>query len=340
MKHWPLGVVTWLWVITALADDPPAPASAPSPCERTDGCIHALEDPGAQSWVDTSYEYVTARTDLLAQRLDSFFGEPHSDLESADSVLRLLGEVEQDQQDGSDGKIRLRGKVDLPQIDRRLSLVFFEEGEDRRDVAPAGEHEDSDVGLQYRLSERERSRLYLSVGTNASLEFRSSLRYRYLYPIREDLLARFSERVYYKEDEGIGALTRLDLDYSLTDNRILRWTADVDYGEETDGAEWGTRLSYLIRLNDKEALSHFVAMSGQTDPEDYTSAYALGVRYRRNMFRPWVFFELEPSHEWRRDAPADDMDPAWVLTLRIELLEELGNRHARSDREPVQAGPP
>lgn len=339
MNRWGAGVTMWLLISAAVAADVPAD-SKPTPCERTDDCVHALEDPGAQSWVDDSYEYVTSRTDRLAQRLDTFFGDPKSDLESADSVLRLLGELEEDQKDGSDSKIRLRGKVDLPRIDRRLSLVFFEEGEDRRDVAPPGEREDSDVGLQYRLSERERSRLYFSVGTNASLEFRTSLRYRYQYPLSENLLARFSERLYYKEDDGLGTITRVDLDYALTDNRILRWTADADYGEETDGAEWGTRISYFISLNDREAISPFAAISGQTDPEDYTSAYELGVRYRRNVFRPWIFFEVEPAHTWRRESAQDDRDPAWVLTLRLELLEELGNRHIGVRRETVQQNTP
>jgi hypothetical protein len=329
----------WLCATTAAAGDIPTDTPA-APCEGANDCVHALEDPGAQSWVDASYEYVTARTDRLAQRLDSFFGDPKSDLDSADSVLRLLGEFEEDQQDGSDSKIRLRGKVDLPRIDRRLSLVFFEEGEDRRDVVPPGEREDSDVGLQYRLSERERSRLYFSVGTNASLELRSSLRYRYQYPIGENLLASFRERLYYKQDDGFGTITRGDLDYFISDDRILRFTADADYGEETDGAEWGTRLSYFIRLNEKVALSPFAAMSGQTDPEDYTSAYALGIRYRRNIFRPWIFFEVEPAHAWRRESAEDDRDPAWVLTLRLELLEELGNRHIGAPLEAVQEGTP
>ena len=286
--------------------------------------------PANPNWADSSYGYVTARSDALAQWVDSFFGVPATETDSADSVLRLFGEYEYDQEQGSDQKLRLRGKVDLPRLSRRLSVVFSEDDDERSDVAPDLERRNSDVGLQYRVVERARSRLYLSVGTNSSLEFRSSLRYRYDLPISERWSLRFGERLYYKEDDGFGTLSRVDLDYLLNQDRILRWTSDVDYGEETDGAEWGSRFSYFARLNPKEAVSTFAAMSGQTDPESWVGAYALGLRYRRNVFRPWMFVEFEPSHVWRKQNPWENRSSAWVVTWRIEFREEIGNRHAPS----------
>jgi hypothetical protein len=316
------------------AEDPSADACAGSSadCAGTAG-----EEP---NWADSSYEFVTGQGDSLAQWVDSFFGTPDSDAESADSVLRLLGEYEWDQEEGGDQKLRLRGKVDLPQLGKRLSLVLSEEDEERSDVVPDQRRQDGDVGLQYRVAERARSRLYLSVGTNASLEFRSSLRYRYEQPLGERWRFRFSDRVYFKEGDGFGNLARGDLDYAIDARQGLRWTTDLDYGEETDGAEWGTRLSHYVRLNEKEAFSTFAAASGQTDPETYTGAYSLGVRYRRSVFRPWMFVELEPSHVWRKDEPWENRSSAWVMVCRIEFREELGNRRAGPLRQAVQGATP
>ncbi|MBK6287156.1 MAG: hypothetical protein IPF49_05835 [Gammaproteobacteria bacterium] len=323
-----------------LAAFPPTANAAPQ-AESDEVCAAGSDcasTPVDESWVDDSYEYVTSRTDSLAVWLDSFFATPEADLESADSVLRLRTEYQWDEEDGNDVKVRLRGKVDLPRINRRLSLVFAEEDEDRDQVIPNDDSSDNDVGLQYRLSERTHSRLYFSVGTNSSLDFKSSLRYRFVYPISQDWRWQFSERLYYKQNDGFGALTRTDLDYSLSDNRIIRWTNQVDYGEETDGLEWGSKLNYQIRLNEKEALSYFTGVSGETDPS-LTKAYAVGVRYRRNLFRPWIFFEIEPSHEWRRESTEEQRQSVWILTFRLEFLEELKNR--RGSREgTVQGGNP
>lgn len=319
------------------AEQPATGTEAAAPCTAPEDCPHALEDPGARNWADASYEYVTSRADSLAQRLDAFFGVPTSDQEAADSVLRLQLEYEWDEDDGSKLKPRLRGKVDLPRIDKRLSLVFSEEDDERRDVLPDLERQEGDVALQYRVREREHSRLYFSVGTNASLEFRTSLRYKYVYPISRDWRVQFTERIYYKEDDGFGTITRGDLDYSLSDDRIVRWTTDAEYGEETDGTEWGTRLSYQLRLNDKEALAYFGAVSAQTDPQ-FIGAYSVGFRYRRNVFRPWIFFEIEPAHLWRREYSGASREPVWLLTFRLELLEEIQNRLPAP--APVQAAEP
>ena len=54
----------------------------------------------------------------------------------------------------------------------------------------------------------------------------------------------------------------------------------------------------------------------------------MGLRYRRTLFRPWMFLEVEPSHQWRKETPWDSRAPAWVFTVRLELLEELENRRA------------
>ena len=340
MSDFRVGMTLAKWgLVWVLFPALPVAVIAAPPAGLEDGCVEGSDcvpEPVDESWVDDSYEYVTSRTDSLAVWLDSFFAVPEADLESADSVLRLRTEYQWDEEDGGDAKIRLRGKVDLPRINRRLSLVFSEEDEDRDQVIPGEDHNDSDVGLQYRLSERTHSRLYLSVGTNSSLDFKSSLRYRFVYPISQDWRWQFSERLYYTQGDGFGTLSRADLDYSLSDNRIIRWTNQVDYGEETDGLEWGSKLNYRIRLSEKDALSYFAGVSGETDPYHLTKNYAVGVRYRLNLFRPWIFFEIEPSHQWRRDSTEEERYSAWVVTFRLEFLEELKNRHA--SREPEVQG--
>jgi len=303
--------------------------------EEVAGCVGAdcSLEPGG-TWIDDSYVYVTSRTDALAVWLDSFFGSPTEDLESADSILRVRFETEWDQDDGIDQKVRVRGKLHLPAWDERLSLVFSEDDEDREALVPNSVTAEDDVGLQYQLSRRERSRLYFTVGSNSSLDLRASLRYRYVRPIGEDWRFQFNERVYYKQDQGYGSVTQGGLDYRISDNRIVRWINQFEYGEETEGLEWGTRLSYQMRLNEKEALSYFGGVSGETDPEFLAKGYTLGVRYRRNIFRRWIFVEVEPAQEWRKDAPGESRQSVSVLTLRLELTEDLQNRRGvpASDR--------
>lgn len=303
-----------------------------SECSQEDACAGGvMEDPGADNWADKSYEYVTNRADNLAVWLDSFFGEASSDVDSADSRLRLRLEYKWDEDDGDDTKVRLRGKVDLPRLDERLSIVFSsEEDEDREDVVPGSAGEDNTAALQYRLAQTARSQLNFTVGVSSGLDFKTGLRYRYTYPISDFWRARFSERLYYKQDDGAGSVTRFDLDFSPSRDRLIRWSSDFEYGEETDGVEWGSSLAYRMRLSDEDALSYFGAVSGETDPDFLTQDYALGVRYRRNFLRKWMFFEIEPAHVWRKKTSDDNREPVWVITLRLEFLEEIENRLGRN----------
>ena len=295
-------------------------------------CVPLAADAGgttpAPTWLDSSYDYLTTKTDTLAERFDAFFGEADAERESADSVLRLVSEAEWSGDDGLDTKVRLRGKVDLPRLNRRLSLVIGEEDDYRSDVLPPSAASDGDVGVQYRVLDLARSRLDASIGANASLDFRANLRYRFLQPVGERLRFRLTERLYLKEGDGAGSITRGDIDYRLGDKGLLRFTSDMEYGEETDGAEWGSRLSYLRQLAPSKAVSGFVAVSGQTDPGARANVYATGIRFRRSLLRPWIFVEAEPAHLWRRDDEFSPREGVWAITLRIELREEIGNRRA------------
>ena len=112
-------------------------------------------------------------------------------------------------------------------------------------------------------------------------------------------------------------------------DHIVRWVNQADYGEETAGVEWSSKLSYQMRLDDRSAFSWFGAVSGLTDPRYVTDEYALGVRYRRSVYRHWVLAELEPAHVWRRPWPLEGREPVWVLTLRLEFLEDAFDTRRR-----------
>jgi hypothetical protein len=312
-------------VASAQTNGPPAP-------ECADGaeCPAENEQPITDTWVDKSFNYMTTRADSTAVWLDSFFGRPETDLESADSVLRLRMEHEWDEVKDDKTRIRLRGKVNLPRIDHRLSLVFSEDDEDLDDVVPQVEHRDEDIGLQYRIHQRDHSRLYLSFSTNSSLDFKSSLRYRQIETFSENWRGEFSERLYYTEDDGFGTLTRVGLDRALGPDHLVRWIAQADYNEESAGVRWSSKVSHSTRLSERSGFSVFGAVSGVTDPHYLTDAYALGIRYRRSVFRRWIFVEVEPAHVWRRPTLWEPREPLWVLTLRLEFLEEVRDRRRRN----------
>ena len=279
-------------------------------------------DPNAVSsnWVDTGHAYVTHQAEALTQWMDQFFGDPNYNLEQAESLLRLQLVDDWNSADGHDPKPRVRGKLQLPRISRRLDLVFSDEDEDA--AIPGDDELGEEVGLQYRVRDRGRSRFDFTLSANTG-GFKPGAKYRNQGPLAEDLNYRFIQRLQHESDEGFYATSQLDLNFRQNDNAIWRWTQRAIYGEETEGAEWRSRLAMRRRLLASStrpvAIEYFGSVDGVTDPETEIRNYRLGFVLRRQLWRPYLFVEVEPSYNWRLQP--EDVRRKGVLgvVLRLEF---------------------
>jgi hypothetical protein len=114
------------------------------------------EDDVPINWLDNSHAYLTNQTQSLAGWMDGFFGDPAHDAEIAESFVRLEVIEDWNSEDGNNSKIKVRGRVQMPRLSERISLVFS--GEENE----AGEEEfdrekDDNVGFQFRAAETGRS---------------------------------------------------------------------------------------------------------------------------------------------------------------------------------------
>jgi hypothetical protein len=283
----------------------------------------ALEEPG--SWLDSSHGYMTDRTNALTQWIDDFFGDRGADLEQAESRLRLRFIEDRDETLGNAVRVRVGGKVNLPKLSKRLDLVFRGDDPDN-EISGRQDPAQSRVGLQYQLGNREtfrKNRFDLTLGLSSSGP-RPGVRYRY-----EDLIAdrnpiRFTQRLQYEFDDGTLATSRLDIDHPLTDSSLIRSFSRVFWGEESEGVEWTTAVAHAARWSTlygrQRATFVYAGVSGKTKPYSYRDNYFLGARYRMQAYREYLFFEIEPSYNWRINEPFDDREGAFKLELRLELL--------------------
>ena len=198
-------------------------AQEPTP-DQTAGAGDAEEE----SWLDGSYENIDETSDDLAVWFDSFFGLPREVEEEASSIVRLRPELKWDEDDGTDLKLRVTGRVHLPRTSDRLSLVFSGEDGDFEDelydpsVSTGG---DSAAGLQYQVRRKKRSSAYLFAGLKAGPNVKLGGRYRIQDRLLEKGQYRFSEEVFWEGGDGFTSRTRLDLNRILASYR-QRWLRD------------------------------------------------------------------------------------------------------------------
>jgi hypothetical protein len=294
----------------------------------------------ADNWVDSSHSYATDQAQALTEWMDAYFGEPNYDLESAESLLRLDFTTKWDQDDSINNNIRLRGKLQLPRVSKRLNLVFNDESGDEIDLDDTSERKlDDSVGLLYEVSESKRSRFDLTLGINWN-KLRPGVRYRFQDSLGDLSSYRLTQRLQYDNKEGGYATSQVELNRVLGRNQVLRWNNKGVYGEETKGVEWLTRLSLFqrqktVRRKRELGISYFGAINGFTDPE-YVKNYKVGVLFRRQVYRKYLFLELEPAYNYRKQDSDDKRQFAWSVALRLQFALERDLDRKRKKKQSQQ----
>ncbi len=282
------------------------------------------------NWVDTSHAIVTNRAQELTEWMDAFLGDPEYNAEQAESFLRLEAINEWDEDDGNSFRLRLRGKVQLPKISRRVNLVFA--GDEGDDLTEEERRAEDRVGLQYKVREGGRSRFDATLSYSSG-NIRPGVRYRNDGAFTDVISYRYIQRLQWDSDEEFFTTGTFDTNFKLDQDSILRWSNRAVWGEDTDGVEWRTRLSLRERrhVNSKRplVLRYFGAINGVTRPDSFVKNYRLGVVWRRQVYRDFLFAEIEPAFNYRRKELEDDREGFWIIVLRLEIALEKDLRRVR-----------
>jgi hypothetical protein len=100
------------------------------------------------------------------------------------------------------------------------------------------------------------------------------------------------------------------------------------------------------RISKKASISYESSVSGITEPESMATNYRLGIRYRRNIHRDWLFFEMTPAMTWpitlSEDRSEIITERRSVASIILRLEVHFGNAqrkkysdYAQLNRQPV-----
>jgi hypothetical protein len=178
------------------------------------------------------------------------------------------------------------------------------------------------VGVRADLYTRLRSLVSIDSGLKISLHPDAfiRMRYQYLKPFSEVYLIRFSEIAMWQAVEHFTNTVQLDLEKKISTFKLVRWGNNVTYLEGTSGVTWNSGISLLTQLTPKSAISYDTSVWGVNHPDWVTQNYRIGSLYRRNFYRPWLFFELSPEVTWPKDASGKrNSTYAFMATLEIQF---------------------
>ncbi len=276
---------------------------------------NAKQEEGKDGFLDLTYSYLSRTFSGPAVWFDSFFGDERIVEENLPGTfVRWRNMLRWPEDAPVIGRSFLQASLRLPKLKKKLRLIITGEQEDEQSADSAAAQVDtasstqktgtqSDVGLRYELVEKRESKFDVGAGIRLRhLQTFARARYLYTHPLSASLFLRFSETAYLWEDDGFIETTRLDLERSLTKSTLVRFSNSIIYTEAGQGLLWTPGMSLFHQLTPKDAVSLDISANYVTRPETDWVNFRVGARYRKNFYRPWLFFEFEPEITWPRDA--------------------------------------
>lgn len=294
----------------ALAFEPDSAENAPYPSTEYDT-------------VDRAHRTISENINSAARWIDSFFDDERFIAEDATTKLRLRESVflEHDER-RPEYKTKVSLSLKIPRTKHKLR-VFLASEEDT-DKTPdtlfnrvESSAETSAAGVQFFAKASRKRNISLTTGIEIdSAEFFIGPRFRRTFEFDSWNLV-FTQRVRWFTSKGWEATTRFDYERLLSERLFFRNTLDGRWRENDDGYLYEIRPSLVQQLHSKKAIEYQWNNLFKTKPNHRLDSSIVLVRYRRNLWRKWLFYEINPQLAFRN---GEDFEPKAGVTFQIEVV--------------------
>jgi hypothetical protein len=313
----------------AIADavGPPTPtATSPTPCDE------AGDKSGA--WIDKVQRGVYEGVCGTAMWFDQLFGNPRFDRDTDETYGRTGLYETYDRRDGLDTRLGLRARFALPGLQNRLRLTlnrhddqdWVDDGpSDSEKPVPQSFRSVDDESWLLGLGYRRQGVLENGFDFGIGVQIRSppdpyiKTTYRHNLVFSESTALVFRETPFWRDSRGFGTTTELTIDHLMEPYLLFRWNAGGTVAQDTQGVKWGTNVSLYRDLKRRSAISYTALLRGETGAEIPIQNYGVETRFRRQVFRKWLFLDLSASVTWPRDTLEERRDVNPGIGLGFEM---------------------
>ena len=297
-------------------------------------------------YVDRSHAYLDRKINGLVAWFDGLFGYTAAGRDTASAENRLEWSNELRTEKGKDLAYRssLRAHVRLPKFQKMVKLVIIEEN---REEAVATVPSDPgtpvvntptkantlralNTELRYYALDSKAGYAFLSAGSRFVWPLETFVRARLLWRhlFADNTFISPSVTPFWQDHIGLGITPQLDFGHPFANNNIFLWTNSATVFDKRSGFLWGTEVSLSRVLSPVSAIAFSVGANGSTQVSVVADRFNMGannyrvaVKYRRNIYRPWLFLEFIPETNWLRDEDGGrEFIPAFTARLEINSL--------------------
>lgn len=284
------------------------------------------------NWTEGVDSWLVARFDSRNTTADCPNGEPPLVYRSTDAVekegSRIILSPVFDVRDyeGFSLGLKARARLKLPQLSRRLSLIFDSDYDDR-DLTP-DIAKSQDVGLrsgdrtaanlQYEFEDRWLFKTRLEAGLKFRPEPvpRIGVRGRLSRKVGP-ATSRFTQTFFWDGDYGWGERSSLDFEKRKRDLYYANLNANVLWAENSDGVQGGSTFQIYRFLNRSRAYGFIAGAYGPLEPRAYVDMYSVRLSWRQKLFRDWLFLEIAPGFDWPEK---HDLKQVAIFQIKFDIV--------------------
>ena len=285
-----------------------------------------IEEKSIYSILDKPHKYVSENVEKFVTSFDRFFANDALYRYTTGSYVQVTGDTLFEENGEVGYAANFRARVDLPGTKKRFKLIFNTDPTEKQDPversvdeSPAAAVQESDL---FGSIQRERElrgwkfRPSLGVKISSPLEPFAKLRFTKTYPLQRWAL-RADQNFYWFDDSGFGSDSAMEFDRPVGKENLLRASSFARWTEETEYFQLSQIFTFYQTLSPSRKISYQVGAYGQTQPTWFMTDYLVVVRYRQNLHKEWLFFEIRPQVQYSK---VNDWDDEVSLLLRLDLL--------------------
>jgi hypothetical protein len=290
-----------------------------------------VEQESKIDFIEYSHDLLKEYIDTLSYNvdgffIDTFFGDNILDDDVSGSRAKFSFSTRRVLGQPVDYKYGLSIKIVLPNTNDRFNLLLqsSDEDEDGREsnAIDTLENVEYSTALRYIFKETDRWKVNFDTGVKWGFPPDPFTRLRMRrYAYFDNYKARTTQTVFWSASDGFGERTSFELSRPLNIDRLMRFNAEAKYLLNNDYFELNYGLALYHELNAKEALGYYFRASGNTITDTTFNNYGIGLRYRRKVYKDWMFAEVSPELETTN---SNEYDVTPVLMFRFEAL--IGNQ--------------
>jgi hypothetical protein len=245
------------------------------------------------------------------------------------SYLRVRLGPELDQKGEDQWKASFGFNLNLPYTQDRLKLFVDEDVDaDLNDKTPDPNAGDASVGMKYFIPEFiDDLDVDFSLGITGVNPF---VRGQFQYPFDfYDWRLRPVQRVRYSIEDEFEEETLMYFDRRISSSEMVRLFLKRETQTQKYGQRYSAQIAYFNTLKYDVGFNSYIVLSGDSQffknnpdyiPDGYEhsgiDSYRVGIVWKEQFFREWLFYEVEPLIEWSRVYRYDEN---YIFKATLEL---------------------